>query len=487
MLDEASWAFNGNHYNYLFVICLLLGLVLLKGKRKILLIPAVLITASIVNPLTYNIWYRFNTRAYWRLIWTIPVIVVCAVIPSFVVEKARKTWIKLGTIVIGVVVFAICGSMIYAYEGSSFKEAYNSDKLPKDAVEVAEALLEIDDEPYVVADYMLSVYLRQYSGKIRSIYGRDVAWGVADTDIGRKANENLYGDITSLAQIMLDYDYEYLVTTDKGDRENELTEAGFKKIRRLTNYGIYRINGSRTEIRTYDDLHRVKSITTVDEAENPVDINGYATVEYAYDSRGHIVDECYYDENGNRSYYDVDDKPANLFEGYASVEYSYSLWGKLIFDHYYDINGEDAEQGKYYLHQYLNDLTGKDCVIFIVVNDDAAGSWNSILSEDLHRLGTKVDLAGKYQESYYAVITPQAVIEDISDSKRVGYSGEIEGIPYSVSSYGYGSGVGYCSIVINGAEYSQNKRGLNIVVFEDGKVIDSVCFDTCGAETKVYR
>lgn len=42
---------------------------------------------------------------------------------------------------------------------------------------------------------------------------------------------------------------------------------------------------------------------------------------------------------------------------------------------------------------------------------------------------------------------------------------------------------GYSSIQIDGIEYSQNNRGLNIVVYDEAlkKVVDSICFDTCGS------
>ena len=46
-------------------------------------------------------------------------------------------------------------------------------------------------------------------------------------------------------------------------------------------------------------------------------------------------------------------------------------------------------------------------------------------------------------------------------------------------SIGYSDG-NVASVVINGQEYSVNRRGLNIVVYShyQDKVIDSVCFDT---------
>ena len=126
-------------------------------------------------------------------------------------------------------------------------------------------------------------------------------------------------------------------------------------------------------------------------------------------------------------------------------------------------------------------------MILIAVNDDATGSLSSLLINDLKRLGIRTDLQGKYRYSYCSVITPDGVYEDISSNTNVSCEGEIEGVSYKILSYGSGSGAGFCSIVINGEECSQNKRGLNFVILEDGIITDSVCFDTCSIETKVYR
>jgi len=47
----------------------------------------------------------------------------------------------------------------------------------------------------------------------------------------------------------------------------------------------------------------------------------------------------------------------------------------------------------------------------------------------------------------------------------------------------------YCSIRIDGVEYAKNRRGLNIVVYDNraGEVVDSVAFDTHVQEMTVRR
>lgn len=508
MIDEIMMAFSDYRLIILTGTMLLIGLIFASGKRKLFFVPAVIITVAVVNPLFYDFWYKFNTRAYWRILWIIPVITACAMIPALIVDNAKDTLLKTATILIGTVVVILCGALVYG--DTTFVEAANVDKLPDDVVKVAEVLLELDDEPYVVTDASLSQYLRQYSGKIKSLYGRDVLWGVENTSIARQVNEKLYNDLSFVAQTMLNYDYDYLVTTNDETREVALQNAGFEKLQQINGYGVYKVTGSKTEKRTYDAFHRVTRLTSLNDHGQPTNNKyGYATTQWEYDQYGNMIDECYLDETGERtlcergysklkteykgtkmtrkSYFDELGNLTDVESGYAIVEFEYDSLGKLIYDRYYNKDGETVEEGKYYLHIYLQDLLQRNCVILIAVNDDAAGSLSGLLIDDLKKLGIKTDLQGKYRCSYYAVITPDEINEDISANANVHYSGEIEGVGFSISSYGYGSGVGYCSIVINGEERSQNKRGLNFVVMEDGVVTDSVCFDTCSIITEVYR
>lgn len=508
MIDEIRMVFLDKKLLFLAAGMFMIGILVAKGKRKLFFVPAAMITIAIANPVFFELWYKFNTRAYWRVLWIIPIVAICAIIPALIVENVKSTSIKTATMLIGTVLVVFCGSFVYG--NGIFVEAANVDKLPDDVVKVAEALIKLDNEPYVVTDTSLSQYLRQYSGRIKSLYGRDVVWGVPSTSIARQVNENLHNDLSFVAQTMLNYDYDYLVTMNDEDRENVLRDAGFDKLQQINGYGVYRVTGRKTERRTYDALHRVTSITSLDEHEKPINNEfGYATIERKYDIYGNIVDERYLDEKGekalcDRGYYELKneyngskiirksyfDEKQNLTDvesGYAVVEFEYDVLGKLVYDRYYNKDGKVVEEGKYYLHQYLQGLIQSNCVILIAVNDDAAGSLSRLLINDLKKLGIRTDLQGKYRYSYCAVITPDGVHEDISSNTNVSCGGEIDGVTYNVSSYGSGSGVGYCSIVIDGEECSQNKRGLNFVVLENGTITDSVCFDTCSIETKVYR
>ena len=116
----------------------------------------------------------------------------------------------------------------------------------------------------------------------------------------------------------------------------------------------------------------------------------------------------------------------------------------------------------------------------ISVNDDSSQFLTATLIEDMQALGIQTDLRDKFRHSYYAVVADGDVVEDCSE-EQLSWQGQIMGKAISVVSAGYNSGPN-SSISIDGVEYSENRRGMNIVVLENGAVTDTVTFDTSSFE-----
>lgn len=125
--------------------------------------------------------------------------------------------------------------------------------------------------------------------------------------------------------------------------------------------------------------------------------------------------------------------------------------------------------------------------VFVTLKDDGSHSLNDEICEKLWKLGLKEDLRGHYRWSYYAVIEPDNVVEEMSEEElsRTGTLGD--GAAYSVISQGGLSGAGggagrylTCSVRIAGVEYAVQRIGLNFVVYdtENSRVVDSVEFNT---------
>lgn len=401
VLEAIEQAFGDFRFICIYVACLVAVLVFFRGKRKRFAIPAVLITAAIANPLFYRVWAKMNeAMVYWRTLWMVPLLPVCAAAIAMIVDRSRRTAVKIVAIIVGSGVIMLSGGFVYteAYPPRTFAWADNADKLPKDVADVGKALLEISEEPYIVADGALSPYLRQYSGRIHSPYSRSVFYGAPSKQAVSIYNALASGDYGSLATSMANYDYEYLVTENRTEgKEEGLAGAGFEPLKQVGDYGIYRNHHPRTEKRTYNDLHQVTSVSYVDEDGKPVNgSDGYATLEYAYDEYGgkvyefcrdaegngvadnlgragyrrelnylgQVVSEIILDVNGNRaitpyskrtceydgshrlareSYFDENDQPMIREDtGYASIEFIRDRFGSVIEERTYGTGGELA-------------------------------------------------------------------------------------------------------------------------------------------------
>lgn len=445
-VNEVLMAYGNWRFLMLTSVLIAVGLVFLKGYKKRFVVSALILSAVILNPVFYTLWYKFNDRSYWRMMWMVPIIPVCVIVSAFFVDKSKKDIVKVGVLMLATAIMVLCGRFIYDGSREVFASANNPEKLPGDVVAVGEALLELDDEPYVVTDADLSTYLRQYSGRIKSYFSRNIVYGRPSNNAIEVYTYLTEENMHELAQKMIDQDYEYLVTQNSDDSKREaMGNAGFELLKQIDKYGIYRVKGYKHEVRTYNDFHQVTSITLVDDDGNKINSeNGYAVIRNEYDSSGNV-----------------------------SLTY------------FYDSEGEYLECGSSFLHEYLCSLKDRQYTIFISVKDDASKNLTSTIINDLKSLGISTDLRDYFRYSYCAVIAPDGVLEKLSN-ELIRLEGTVDGIEYSVVSAGFESG-SKSSIILNGDEYSKNCRGLNIVVLENGKPVESIAFDTYTLEMSVTR
>lgn len=234
----------GNYrYLILYGVSIILGFLFLKGKKKLFLIPSLLMTVLILNPLTRNIWNKYNDYAYWRLLWILPVIPVCAALPAALAEKIQKLPLRIGAVLLCVAIFGVTGSFVYAADGTGFVQAENAEKVPYTVKEIADQLLEMEENPRVVSDAEISIYLRQYSGRLQTPYGRDIVYGNPPQSAVNLYQALVRGEMEEVAQMMRSGGYRYLVTANWDlQRKSRLEAAGFESRGQVNGYGIYQLN-----------------------------------------------------------------------------------------------------------------------------------------------------------------------------------------------------------------------------------------------------
>ena len=347
----------GHYFFWAYPIILLALLVFLRGRRLAFPVPSLLITMVLINPWFYEEWNNLGMYAYWRLLWIVPVIPVTAALIPCITERINKTWIKVPFAAAGITLIVTGGTFLYNSQDGLFKvPSDNLAKLPEGVVEVSDYLLAIDDHPRAVIEYPLCTYIRQYTGNIEMLYGRNILGYILPAGSEAKSVHsqliNPEGDLNSVAVTMANEGYQYLVVNDAG-REEDLRGAAFELVNHVGGYGIYLAHGTPTVIKRKNELGKVISVTTVDEFQNPVNgANGYATISYEYDDNGNVVREFRTDADGNG----VADG-----NGFAGYEKEYDQIAHLIMERTIDAEGKAAANSNGYA-EYRREYKGNNLI-----------------------------------------------------------------------------------------------------------------------------
>ena len=144
------------------------------------------------------------------------------------------------------------------------------------------------------------------------------------------------------------------------------------------------------------------------------------------------------------------------------------------------------------INNYLDKLNEnkENLLIAIAVKDTPGFELKEDIASRILRLGGKISLVDKHWKSYILIIDGGNNVSEVisRNEERVAYVGTINGKTYKVVSRSYRQGnIG--AIIIDGVDYSENRRGLNIVVIDKrlNEVIDSVAFDTHASGIPCYR
>lgn len=331
----------GHNFFYAFPVSLLILFLILKGRRVRFLLPSLLITLVIVNPVFYKYWEKLGLYAYWRVLWVVPVVPIVAALVPAATEKVWNVTIykpligKISRALIVTVCFVgiiLSGSFVYNTARGQFEIAgVSSTKLPDYVVQIADKLLELDKQPRIIAQDPIGVYIRQYTGEIDSLFGRD-AHGYITFGASKNAaivqNEliNLDSDLRITKQFMLDNDYDFLITNRNAGKDFELID-------RVGDYGIYKATGVPSIIKKRNELGQVVSETTIDKTGKPENNGlGFASIIYSYDDNGFVNHKAWFTEIN---------EPYMHSSGYFGLNEVHDSKGNLIARYY--LNDKDIE------------------------------------------------------------------------------------------------------------------------------------------------
>lgn len=227
----------------LFIISFLFVCISDSGKRKELIYPTLILILVIVNPVMYKLFYmKLLESTYWRLLWIIPVVVFCAYAIVICVKKFSNRLLRYVGFILLLVSVCACGN--YMYKNGNFEETTNAYKLPQEVIEVSNILLELEDNPKIVAPKDLYCYIRQYTSDIYLFYGRNgegfVRMTTGDYDHVKWVNMWVHPSARVVYERTEKYGYNYWVLNkNNGVYEDELYQY-YEKVGETEHYCIYK-------------------------------------------------------------------------------------------------------------------------------------------------------------------------------------------------------------------------------------------------------
>ena len=230
--DSGHWLLAAMSYLYLFASS--------KGIRRKLIWPTVLLVFLLMNPILYAKLYE-GTR-YWRWFWMIASAPVIAAAFMRLVKTSPKNAEKLVVFCSILVLIVKTGS--FAYDDGSYYGTENLYKIEPETALVGEIILSVEPSPNCICPAPLCYRIRQYSGDIQQLYGRDAAWYIVgptkqqrDMFAAMRSEEPDYDWILNEAQ---DASCNIIVTRkEKAIPISDLSSYGFELAGESTVYYIY--------------------------------------------------------------------------------------------------------------------------------------------------------------------------------------------------------------------------------------------------------
>lgn len=217
--------------------------------KQYFLYPSIVILIFINNPLC--IYYIVESgllsyNRYVRLYWLLPVTFILAYLCVKLVTKA-KNWRRI-------VVALICAGIIiytgsYMFTNESYTKMTNLYKLPDDVIEICD-FIENDvifggktmEETRIVAPVIVSSYIHQYNGEIKTLFGRynnsSVYYDVAQNMM--KLLEAPELDVKAICDYAHESACDYIVIDDNKPQNGKFRKYDYEQLAQVESYIIYK-------------------------------------------------------------------------------------------------------------------------------------------------------------------------------------------------------------------------------------------------------
>lgn len=177
-----------------------------------ILLPSLFIIIVILNPLLSNILSKYITggSVYWRVFWLPPMYISIALAFALIINRSKKSHIKIVVIVGFTVIIALCGNFIFTSKG--FTKHQNVYKLDNVVIHFAKDITKNKKDPRILLPLELNDKIRQYNSNILLTYSRYKNY-VNNSDSENRLQKYITRGIGSkeIVELMQDKDIDFIV------------------------------------------------------------------------------------------------------------------------------------------------------------------------------------------------------------------------------------------------------------------------------------
>ena len=209
-----------------------------KGKRILFLyVPAILFLVFF-NPVFMHVVYGIiGAEIYYRILWLLPVTIVIAytIVSVWGRLKGKKA---IGFLGIAVFLVILSGSCIY--KNPYFSKAENLYHMPREVVDICDAIEVEGREVMAVFPQELIPFVRQYSPLVCMPYGREVLverWAMGNTLHNAMESEVL--DAEEIASLSKQYKCHYIIVRENQEIEGRFEDYDYIVFAEIEGYRIY--------------------------------------------------------------------------------------------------------------------------------------------------------------------------------------------------------------------------------------------------------
>lgn len=376
-----------------------------KDSRRRYVYPSVLAAFLIVNPVLYA--YVYTKVVYWRLFWLLPNGLAIAYATMLFAKKRKHIWAKIVPVVLVVACVFVKGTNVYTHAG--MMPMVNKQKVSVQVQEVCDTMLSLKEKPRCIAAFDLCSEIRQYSGDIELMYGRN-AEGYINLldDLGMHIADEMRSETPDYSYIFaqaLAKNYDFVVTeTRKEVDRSVLQKYGYTLCTSVDGYNVYYCDAVEQQtiggwvVTQYGSAWYNTCYTIEDENNNLIVIDGgYA----AYEEKLRALIRAH--DNHVTAW--IVTSPAsscaqafcNVMEDKQGIRVD-KIYSMEITDVQYELFAENAKDWEHpEVCQKLREVLAKEKNVQYVKEDDTFSELG-LSFEVLHVWDAETDAIGKNQE-----------------------------------------------------------------------------------------